>query len=111
MFEVYATLQLDGQSSLRPIPSLGGYSIKPEAVRFPIRVDFNHPLTISKWIVNATVYQQMDHDRIFVELNPNSWEVDIEPTPQPILPASADMSLVYLIISIAAGGIITFVVT
>lgn len=82
-FDIHATLRLDGLTSLKPIPSGGGYFIKPEAAEVPIRVKFNHPLTAGKWIVNATIYQQMNHTLTPVDINPDTWEFDVIERPPP----------------------------
>lgn len=82
-FDVHATLRLDGQTSLKPMEFGGGFYVKPEAVRIPIRVELNHPLTTGKWIVNATVYQQMEHDMRAVDMNPNVWVFDVIQRPAP----------------------------
>ena len=81
-FDVHATLRLDGNTSLEPIQFGGGFYIRPEAVRFPIRIEPNHPLTEGKWIVNATVYQQMQHDLLPVDMHPSVWEFDVVQKPE-----------------------------
>jgi hypothetical protein len=78
LFEVKGTLRLVGQSEIEPMDfGQGGISIAPKTDHFPLRVEIPQELTVGKWVVNATVYQQMLHDRMVVDMNPDRWPFDV----------------------------------
>jgi hypothetical protein len=82
-YDIYVTLRLDGQTVVKPKNFTQGVWILPLAVNVPIRIDLNHPLSVGKWIVDAQAFQELGGEMRPVDMNPNSWEIDVFQPPAP----------------------------